>query len=120
MKKILILLFVTFGMKAQIDDKGKHYLAGVIISNWAGSSAYYFGAKPLKACLIGFTAGALTGLGKEYIYDKQMGRGTFSKPDLEMTVWGSLVGTFCLRIAIDRNQKKYNFVEKHNYERLNN
>ena len=36
---------------------------------------------------------------------KQLGRGTFSKPDLEMTVWGSLVGSFCLRVAIDRNQK---------------
>ena len=51
MKKILILLFVAFGMKGQIDKNRttKHYLAGVVISNWAGSSAYYFGAKPLKA-----------------------------------------------------------------------
>lgn len=120
MKKILILLFVTFGMKGQIDDKSKHYLAGVVITNWAGSSAYYFGAKPFKACLIGFGAGCLAGLGKEYIYDKQMGIGVFDKEDLRVTIWGSLVGAFCLRIAIDRNQKKYNFVEKYNYEQLNN
>lgn len=119
MKKILILLFVTFGMKAQIDDKSKHYVAGVVVSNWAGSTAYYFGAKPFKACLIGFGAGCLAGIGKEYIYDKAMDRGTFSKPDLEMTIWGSLVGSFCLRVGIDRNQKKFNFVEKYKYEQLN-
>lgn len=121
MKKILILLFVAFGMKGQITDKdgtAKHYLAGVVVSNWAGSSAYYFGAKPFKSCLIGFGAGVLAGLGKEYIYDKAMDRGTFSKPDLAMTVWGSLVGSFCLRVAIDRNQKKYNFVEKYDLEKF--
>lgn len=118
--RTILLLLLAFGMKAQIDDKGKHYLAGVVVSNWAGSSAYYFGAKPLKACLIGFTAGALAGLGKDYIYDKQMGRGVFDKEDIKMTVWGSLVGAFFLRVAIDRNQKKYNFVEKYKYEQLNN
>jgi hypothetical protein len=120
MKQITILLLLTFGVRGQTWDKdgdSKHYIAGVVISNWAGSSAYYFGAKPFKACLIGFAAGTLAGLGKEYIYDKQMNRGTFSKGDLTTTIWGSLVGTFCLRIALDRNQKKFNFVE---YERHNN
>lgn len=115
--KLIILLLFPFLLNAQLNDKDKHYLAGVVISNWAGSSAYYFGAKPFKACLIGFTAGTLAGLGKEYIYDRQLGKGTFNKEDLLTTVWGSLAGTFCLRIALDYNQKKYNFVE---YERYNN
>lgn len=112
MKELLLILTLN----GQLKDDDLHYLAGLNISNSVGSA--YFVSKPYKpfrACLVGFIAGSVAGLGKE-LYDSRKGGTGFNKADLSTTVWGSLVGTLTLRIGIHQfyGQKRtiaYNILE---------
>ena len=60
--------------------------------------------------------GNAVGLGKEYVWDKSMNRGEFSKLDLVSDAWGCLLGGITLRCTIDykeiglvprKNKNKY-------------
>ena len=106
MKQITILLLLAFGMKAQRfdamlkDDKNAHFLAGQTISSTVGTAYFLIKPyKPFRACLVGFVAGSLAGLGKE-IYDSRKGGSGFDSEDLKVTIWGSLVGSVTLRIGL--------------------
>ena len=93
-------------MLSSQDDKSdtKHFYAGFGISCISGSIVNHYTDKPGLSCVIGFGVGTLAGLGKEYIYDKQWGKGVFSKDDYRMTAWGSLCGSIVLRCVIDWNK----------------
>lgn len=93
-------LFLILSLNGKLTDKDVHYLSGINISNSVGIT-YYLAKpyKPFKACLVGFVAGSLAGLGKE-IYDSRKGGSGFDAEDLKVTVWGSLVGSVILRIGI--------------------
>ena len=93
-------LFLILSLNGKLTDKDVHYLSGVNISNSVGMS-YYLAKpyKPFKACLVGFVAGSLAGLGKE-IYDNRKGGTGFNKADLTTTMWGALVGSVTLRVGI--------------------
>lgn len=96
MKELLLIL----SLNGQLKDDELHYLAGVNISSAVGST--YFVSKPykpFKACLVGFVAGSLVGLGKE-LYDSRKGGSGFNKADLTTTMWGALVGSVTLRVGI--------------------
>lgn len=54
----------------------------------------------------GLASGILAGYAKEYIWDKEMGRGTFSKNDLMCTAWGSMLGTIGLVVSFDIKEKR--------------
>ena len=106
MKQTILLLLLAFGMKAQRldmmlkDDKNWHFICGQTISSTVGTA--YFLAKPYKpfrACLVGFMAGSLVGLGKE-LYDSRKGGSGFDSEDLKVTMWGSLVGSITLRVGL--------------------
>ena len=106
MKPTIIILLLAFGMKAQRfdamlkDDKNIHFICGQTISSTVGSAYFLIKPyKPFKACLVGFVAGSLAGLGKE-IYDNRKGGSGFDSEDLKVTIWGSLVGSVTLRVGI--------------------
>ena len=101
MKQTIIPLLIAFGIKAQRDNSDNlHYLAGVNIASGIGAAYFvYKPYKPFKACLVGLMAGSLAGLGKE-LYDMRKGGTGFNKADLTTTIWGSLVGSVCLRVGI--------------------
>ena len=106
MKPTIIILLLAFGMKAQRfdamlkDDKNIHYLCGQTISSTVGSAYFLIKPyKPFKACLVGFIAGSVAGLGKE-LYDSRNGGTGFNKADLTTTMWGALVGSVTLRIGL--------------------
>lgn len=106
MKTLLLILF-PFLLSAQIDDSQLHMYAGNIITGYLGSSAYYWGISPLKSVFIGGAAGFAAGAGKEYIYDRYLKKGTFSKQDMYDTFWGSATGMVFLRVGINEWEKKH-------------
>ena len=62
--------------------------------------------KPLLSTLIGFTIGSLVGIGKEVIWDRKLGRGTYDKYDMFDTSWGSACGaTFMIGAFSYKNKK---------------
>jgi hypothetical protein len=115
MKHILLLIpFITFGQK--IPDDVKHFYAGAGITFVSASIINHYTDKPTVSVCSGVAIGILSGLAKEFIYDKAMNRGVFSKDDYRMTGWGSLCGGIVIRCVIDyrsnglkprRNKNKY-------------
>lgn len=90
-------------------DDNMHYLAGHGIAAGVGYSMHFFTNRPVLSCLAGFLTGTAIGVGKEYIYDKELNKGTFSVGDMATTAWGSLTGSLMLRVVIDvenRHNKK--------------
>ena len=96
MKELLLIL----SLNGQLKDDELHYLAGVNISSAVGTAYFLVKPyKPFKACLVGFIAGSVAGLGKE-LYDIRNGGTGFNKADLTTTMWGALVGSVTLRVGI--------------------
>ena len=90
----------------KIDDTTLHVYAGIVISLIIGFLSYYFTLiYPIVACAIGLASGTLVGVLKEFIWDKYLKKGTFSKIDMFSTFWGSLTGALVLRVIIDLLEK---------------
>lgn len=105
--KTLLLILFPFMLSAQkLTDDYKHWITGSLISGVSGSAAYELGAKPFHAACIGFGLGTLAGIAKEYVWDKQMKRGTCDNKDAFTTSWGALFGALTVTIYIDKQQKK--------------
>ena len=62
------------------QDYIKHFLAGLAI-------VLIFNFNPF----LGLVLGNLTGIAKEVIWDKMLGRGTFEWEDMAYTSWGSCI-----------------------------
>lgn len=107
MKTLLLILFPLTLSSQKLDDSQFHIYAGNIITGYLGSSAYYWGISPLKSVFIGGAAGFAAGAGKEYIYDRYLKKGTFSKQDMYDTFWGSATGMVFLRVGINEWEKKH-------------
>ena len=100
MKHLLLLIpFVTFGQK--FDDATKHFYAGAGITFISGSIINHYIDRPTISVWSGMAIGCGAGLAKEYIYDKAMKKGVFSKDDYLMTFWGSACSGVVLRCVID-------------------
>lgn len=117
MKKLLFicLLAITFASNSQtssriinekFNDKELHNLAGTGISAGVGYTMNFLTNRPVLSCLAGFLTGTAVGVGKEVIYDRAMSKGTFSYLDMADTAWGSLVGSFVIRIKLDIDKRK--------------
>lgn len=63
--------------------------------------------------MIGVGAAVFAGVGKE-LYDKYSGKGTPDFWDAFTTGFGGLRMAVCLRIGIDRNEKKLLYLQKQN------
>lgn len=116
MIKFIIMLLIPLQINLfpkQLTDDQLHYLAGLNITNVVGTATYLKTQKPGLSMLIGFLAGAAAGIGKEYIWDRAMGKGHFEIGDMTTTIWGSMIGTITVRIGIEelhlkRKRKAYN------------
>ena len=69
-----------------------HIIAGFLITVSSSLLIYHFTLNEWISCLIGFLLGIITGLFKEYIWDKKWGKGVFNIWDAINTTWGSILG----------------------------
>lgn len=109
--KLLLLIFTFNICSAQYKwtDYDTHFHVSGNISGYATSSYYYLTKKPVLSAFLGVLTGISIGMGKEYIYDKSMGRGTFSTYDIEANVKGAMTyGFFAFGTigTIERRQQK--------------
>lgn len=89
-------------------DDDYHKIAGALVSSVSGFLLYYFGfVTPLWAYLIGFLLGCLSGLAKDYLWDRFLKKGVFSKWDIVSTIFGSVFGVLILIIIIVHLNKHY-------------
>lgn len=115
-KLSLFLLIAHFSWGQNDPSQIKHFYAGAGITFISASIINHYTDKPTLSTWGGITIGCLAGLGKEYIYDKAMKKGVFSKDDYLMTFWGAACGGVVIRCTIDfrsrglqprRNKDKY-------------
>lgn len=103
--KTLILILISFSLSGQkIPSDAKHVYATCAITHFVGWGIYHKTDRIGLSCLSGMASGMLVGLGKEYIWDKKLGKGEFSKLDLTSDAWGCLLGGITLRVAFDFKQ----------------
>ena len=115
MKQIIfILLILPFSLLSQ-QDYAKHYMVSVNLSSFVGSSTYYVTKKPLISALAGLGASFLVGMGKEFIWDERMGKGTKSGLDLDADLRGSLTGAFFTFVITNTIDKKRNTLDSLKY-----
>jgi hypothetical protein len=106
MKLLLVILFPCL-LVGQIPADVKHVYAGVGISAGVGVMTYKLtDGRWLPSLGAGLASGILAGYAKEYVWDKGMGRGTFSKNDIICTAWGSMLGTICITVYFDHQERK--------------
>jgi hypothetical protein len=107
MKYLIILLLSTNILYSQKDySSTKHFYAGFTITCTSFLIVNHYIKKPLLSTLIGFTIGSLVGIGKEVIWDRKLGRGTYDKVDMFDTSWGSACGaTFMIGAFSYKNKK---------------
>lgn len=101
MKKLILILLCSNMFGQKFDDKALHFYSGAGITFVTGSIVNHYTHKPTLSTWVGIGTGVLAGLGKEYIYDKAMNKGVFSKDDYLMTFWGAACGGVVIRCAID-------------------
>lgn len=125
MKKIILFLMISGRIFSQQnsqltnkDGSVLHVYAGVAISAFTGAKIYQKTNRPILASIGGFFIGSLAAASKEAIYDNAMHRGTVSKSDAFNTIWGSAIGSLCLRIGIDVKEKQD--IKRENFQNLNN
>lgn len=78
----------------KIDDNTLHVWAGMLIAFLFAMILVFLNVHFALASVLGLIAGVLIGLGKEFIWDKKLHKGTFNPNDYYATGWGSLVGAF--------------------------
>ena len=109
MLKLLIILLLSLCsqfVNGQKDySRDKHMLAGNIISTGVGIGTYHLTHKMGLSVGVGFASAVLVGYLKEEIYDKRMGKGTYSRLDMMDTGWGASVGSLIVVVYIDVNRK---------------
>jgi hypothetical protein len=101
----------------RMDDYGKHFYVGTLITTVAGIATYKITKKKKLglSILIGTATGISAGLFKEVVWDGMMHRGYPNRYDFIATMNGSLVGSFGLLIGFDLNQKKHDrILERYN------
>jgi len=116
MKTLVFVLFSLGAFGQKFDDATKHFYSGAAITFVSGSIINHYIDRPTISVWSGMAIGCGAGLAKEYIYDKAMKKGIFSKDDYLMTFWGSACSGVVLRCVIDirsqgfkprRNKNKY-------------
>ena len=86
----------------KFDDTAKHVYAGMIITVLFGWLSFFFSVTIGigASILVGFLIGNATGFGKEFIWDKALGKGVFNWQDILSTLWGTIVGSIILLIIL--------------------
>lgn len=109
MKQTIIVLLLAFGMKAQKfndqDGSVKHVYASWICSTLIGTTVNHYLDRPTLSTWIGGVSMFGIGCAKEYIWDRKMKKGVFSKDDLISDGWGCALGLVTCRVVIDIKEK---------------
>lgn len=118
MKQTLIALLISFNMLGQeYTGEVKHVYASWIGSTLIGTSVNHFIDRPTLSTWIGGVSMFGIGLGKEYVWDRKLKKGVFSKDDIVHNGWGTCLGLLTCRVVIDIRQKKEdNKYKKHLFE----
>jgi hypothetical protein len=107
MKQTILILLLAFGMRAQeIQPDVKHVYASWIGTTLIGTSINHYLDRPTLSTWIGGITMFGIGAAKEYIYDRKMGKGVFSKQDLMSDGWGCALGLVTCRVVIDIKEHK--------------
>lgn len=102
MKKLLLLIpFITFGQDKKDLSDAYHVYASAGITHVVGNLVYYKTDKIGLSTFTGMASAFAVGLGKEYIWDKKLGKGVFNKQDIFFNGWGCLLGGVTFRVVID-------------------
>ena len=110
MKKLLFILLFPILCQGQTRSEkisdALHYYCGAGITVGAGALTYKLskGKKGLST-LVGFSSGVLAGIAKEVVWDRKMGRGTYSELDMGITAWGALGGAMVVTIGFQIHEK---------------
>lgn len=78
----------------KIDSNTLHVWAGMVIAFLFSMIFVQLHLHFGLASFLGLIIGVMVGLGKEFIWDKKLHKGTFNPNDYYATGWGSLVGAF--------------------------
>jgi hypothetical protein len=108
--KTFIFILLSFSLTAQFKpkDDALHFYAGFGIQQITSSIIHNKTKKIWLSCLAGGVAGVGAGVAKEFVYDRDMHRGTFDKNDMLMTAWGTFCGIIITRVTIDFLDRKKN------------
>jgi hypothetical protein len=125
--RTLILILLSVFADAQsaydrniFDDKFKHNAASIIIAVSVGEIIYQTtDLEGLSSAIGGGLAIAIT-VGKEYIYDRELGYGVFSVGDIIAGCMGAITGAMIHRVIIDLRYKhrQKEFIKLTNQKRL--
>lgn len=115
MKTLLLILFPllltaqnhgTFKNPTWTDYDWHVHISGNIAAKTTSSFYFITGKKGLSALLGSIVAASISIVGKEIIYDKMLGKGTFSKKDIDGDVTGIVLYTLPELGAIDTRERK--------------
>lgn len=101
--KVLILILLTLSLKSQ---DYLHVYAGIGISIVTSEVSYQITDRPVLSCLIGSACGITAGILKEKVYDRELKNGVYSQQDMFLTGWGAVIGSMCMRVKFDLQDKK--------------
>lgn len=115
MKHLLIIFPLLFSaQREKVPSDALHVYSSAIITNVVGHYVYNKTERIGLSHLAGFGASVTAGLAKEFIWDKALKKGVFSKDDLFFDAWGSMLGQMTLRITIDlKERKRYDYNRIH-------
>jgi hypothetical protein len=106
MKIIILLLICSLSYGQKMTDDTKHFIAGVGITITSSYVIHKITKRPFLSCISGLAIGVGTGLAKEYIYDRAMGKGVFNKQDYKNTAIGSVFGYMTIQCLITIKKRK--------------
>jgi hypothetical protein len=132
MKQTIIMLLITLSCKGQIgqtswertrakiDDDFIHMTGSSLTVLISGEIIYSLTDNPngatfennCKAVLGGLAVSLIIWNGKEYIWDKMLGKGVFSYVDIMNNCWGAVVGTIveiCIRDFKEHKKQKHEY-----------
>lgn len=106
-KLVFILVLFSGVLCAQVKiniipeqrDFHEHYWASHLINGGVTSLVYYKTKKVGVSMLAGTLVSLAAGLGKEFIWDRAMGRGVYSTKDIEADIEGNVSANYVMGIS---------------------
>ena len=101
---LLLIPCLSFGQKDYSRDK--HMLASAGINIVSTEICFQITKKQGLSIAVGTATSFLFGYLKERVYDKEMGKGTYSTLDLRDNAWGNLTAIPVMVVRFDLYNKK--------------
>ena len=105
--KLLIILLLPLSLFSQKDySRDKHMLASAGINIVSTEICFQITKKQGLSIAVGTATSFLVGYLKERVYDKEMGKGTYSTLDLRDNAWGNITAIPVMVVRFDLYNKK--------------